>query len=212
MTKFQLQLNGILRGILSVAAFGCVNVATGQSLAAESNAKSACQFDSLHERTKNNPFSRAAYTALQWVEYEDKSERIVAHIEKLSKTPGISRTEVMTVGLASLGMIDRISERHPLHKCFDEAFTVPGPLATHFVGMNLVKGRLALNSPYAMVVPDNSRDPVVLILPTAMYRLDRQSSRLRVYDNERQEYVDVDPRARRGLDHLIQTNLAKLKN
>lgn len=211
MTKFHRQLNGFLRGILSVSAFSCLIVAAGQSLAADGNGKSACQFDSLHERTKNNAFSRAAYTALQWVEFEDKSERIVANIEKLSKTPGISQTEVMTVGLASLAMIDRISDNHPLHKCFDEAFTVPGPLATHFVGMNFVKGRLALNSPYAMVIPDNLRDPVVLILPTVMYRFDRHSSRLRVYDDEREAYIDVDPRARRGIDHLIQTNLAKLK-
>jgi hypothetical protein len=212
MTKFHLPLNRFSRGILSVAAFGCMIVAAGQSLAAEGNGKSACQFDSLDERTKNNPFSRAAYTALQWVEYEDKSERLLANMEKMARSKDVSRTDVMTVGLVSLGILDQLSNSHPLHRCFDEAFTVPGPLANHFAGMNFVKGRLALNSPYAMVIPDNLRDPVVLIHPTSMYRFYRQSGRLRVYDNERQTYVDVDPRARRGIDHLIQTKLAQLKN
>jgi hypothetical protein len=212
MTKFHLQLNGFLRGTLSVAAFGCVIVAAGQSSAAEGNWKSACQFDSLHERTKNNPFSRAAYTALQWVEYEDKVLQVGERAKEMMSVPRIPQAQFVTITLSSWSAIAKLSSTHPLHKCFEETFTSDETLDTYFSGIVFVKGRLAKDAPYAMVIPRNSSDLGVLILPTSMYRFQRSTGSLQAFDNESQAYVDVDPRARRGIDHIIQSNLAKLKN
>lgn len=211
MTTFNC-IYDLTRRLLYVGAVACLIVSGSTSMASAITETTACQFGSLHERTRNNSFSRAAYTALQWVEYTNKSERIAKLVEDITSVPGLSRDQVITLGVQAMSAIDRLSKSHPLHKCFDEAFTSDDVVDAHFSGMVFVKGRLALDAPYAMVIPKSAVDPVVLILPTTMYRYHRATGSLRVFDKLRQEYVEVDPKGRRGIDHLIQTNLAKLQN
>lgn len=198
------------------SSFGLVYAAILATLfvtaAASSASATACQFNSLSERTRNSPLARASYSALQWVEYEEKSERLRSLVRAVGTEPGVTAAQATTVGLFSLSALNKLSTSHPLHRCFEEAFLSNETLDTYFPDIVFVKGRLALYDPYAMVIPKNLEDPVVLILPSSMYRLQRTTGNLRVFDKQRQEYVDVDPQARRGIDHLIQSNLAKLQN
>lgn len=200
--------NRLSTGLIHVAIFAGLFVTTAASYASAT----ACQFNSLSERTRNNPLARASYSALQWVEYEEKSERLRGLVRAIGTEPGVTAAQAATVGFLSLSALNKLTTSHPLHRCFEEAFLSNQTLDTYFPDIVFVKGRLALYEPYAMVIPKNLEDPVALILPTSMYRLQRTTGNLRVFDKQRQEYVDVDPQARRGLDHLIQSNLAKLKN
>ncbi|MBN8539428.1 MAG: hypothetical protein J0L82_03495 [Deltaproteobacteria bacterium] len=217
MTNFY----GLIPSHLRIGALLCLIVTTSASHALGSeNRRTSCQFDSSIERTKNSPVSRAAYTALQWVEYEDKALRVQRLVKDMTNVPGTSQAQIVMITVASWTALQELSSTYPLHKCFEETFTSDKSLDTYFAGMVFVKGRLTLDAPYAMVIPRNSSDPVVLIMPTSTYRFQQSSGNLRVFDTKSQEYVDVDPQARRGVDHLIQVDqliqtnlaLAKLKN
>jgi hypothetical protein len=204
--------NRLSTGLIHIAIFASLFVTTAASYAASSDSATACQFNSLSEHTRNSALARASYSALQWVEYEEKSERLRGLVRAIGTEPGVTAAQAATVGFLSLSALKNLTMSHPLHRCFEEAFLSNQTLDTYFPDIVFVKGRLALYEPYAMVIPKNLEDPVVLILPTSMYRLQRTTGNLRVFDKQRQEYVDVDPQARRGLDHLIHSNLAKLQN
>ena len=117
------------------------------------------QFDSLQERTKNNPFSRAAYTALKWVEYEDKVLRVGERAKEMMSAPGISQAQFVTITLSSWSAIAKLSSTHPLHKCFEETFISDETLDTYFSGIVFVKGRLRCT---------DSNDPPEVFKPSTM--------------------------------------------
>lgn len=195
-------------GLLHIAVCSCL-----VAIAAASSANaSACRFGSLSEASRTNPLARASYSARQWVEHQEKSARVRALLRATETTPGISAAQVLTVGFFSLAALDKISTSHPLHRCFEEALISEKKLDTYFPGIFLVKGQFAQDAPYAMVIPKNVEEPVVLVTPESMFQLQRTTGSLQVFNKELKVYVEVEPRAHRSIDHIIQSNLANLQN